>query len=148
MLDVDAVEDVKVGDVTVRVSSIPAGIAHALGFRETKTLAPLLGHIAKDGSPLPGHEREVEALQLACDSEWLLVARDWLRWGLRSHADRLESESVRFDGREWKVLTAAAVEPMLRAEGGYLALRIAREVAARQRVSKEQALGFLSPSGS
>jgi hypothetical protein len=148
MLDVDATTDVVVAGRTFRVSGIPAGIAHGLDFRSTKALAPLREHIGADGKPLPGHEDAIAAVQVMVDAEWLETAREWIRWGLRSYASAAGGKTVRQLGRDWVLLSDEACERIVRAEGGFLALGLAREIAAKQRVSADEALGFLSPSGS
>lgn len=149
MLDVDSTEEATAAGRTFRVSRIPAGIAHALGFRETKVLAPIREHYGSDGAVLPGHEKALDALQVGIDAEWLEVAREWIRWGLRSYAAETGGGvSVRQFGREWVLLGDEAADRIVRAEGGFVALAMAREISKRQRVSADEALGFLSPSGS
>jgi len=148
MLDLDATTEATAAGRTFRVSSVPAGIAHALDFRQMKVLAPLREHMASDGTALPGHESQLAALQVATDAEWLEVCREWIRWGLRSYAGELGGAKVSRFGRDWTLLADDACDRIVRAEGGFVALSLAREIAKVQRVSADEALGFLSPSGS
>jgi len=70
-----------------------------------------------------------------------------IRWGLRAYAVGERGESITYDGRTWRVLSADAVDRVMRVNAGALAARLSLEIQRVSKLSEEDLLGFLAPSG-
>jgi hypothetical protein len=118
------------------IGCLPAGKVRELSVREARVLAPLAkgedGRIVLDQIP-----PEAEA-------DWLGVAGEWLRWGLRAVDSKpLATAEVRYAGETWQALTPAALAPWLRADAGLVALVLAAKVKEANVPSADDVLGLL-----